>query len=670
MQAAEIESFLTSIQQKIVAKQFDSALSELSEFRARESFNPEAVYMAAVCHRYLGNHGKALEELQELKVRVPEHGRAHQEEGHTYRKMGDHHKALAAFSRACRHNPALTASWKAQIELAQALGRNTQASAAQQQLQYLQSLPQALVAVTDLIAQGKLLKAEEICREFLKQVPHHVEAMRLLAKIGTKLGIYDDAEFLLFGATELQPDNDQLRIDYIQALRKRQKFELATEQAKILLEKEPDNLQFQSIYAVDCMQIGKFDEALKHFNKILTKIPSDPITLTSKGHAHKTQGDLDQAIKSYRNAVTHTATYGEAYFSLANLKTYKFRDEELSAMLTQDSNSNLDHMERVYLYFALGKAFEDKKDYEQSFHFYSQGNALKKAQSQYKAERMTEDLAAQRQACTEKLFETQQGVGCKAPDPIFILGLPRAGSTLLEQILSSHSQVDGTLELPNILSLSQRLRRRSRTSKASPYPEILADLTPEELNTFGEEFIRETKIHRQQAPFFIDKMPNNFRHIGLIKLILPNAKIIDARRNALDCCWSGFKQLFAEGQEFTYDLSDIGQYYRDYVDLMSHWDNVIPEFVLRVNNEDVIEDLEGQVQRILEFCELPFEESCLNFHQTQRNVRTPSADQVRKPVSRAGVAQWKPFEAHLAPLQKALGEELTQLSYEHTETSY
>jgi len=313
----------------------------------------------------------------------------------------------------------------------------------------------------------------------------------------------------------------------------------------------------------------------------------------------------------------------------------------------------------VYLCFALGKAYEDRADYEKSFVYYARGNQLKKVQSRYDAERMHEEFEAQKEICTMELFERNADAGDPAPDPIFILGLPRAGSTLLEQILSSHSQVDGTLELPNILSLSQRLRRRRKEGGADAgiagYPAGLPELNAEELTSFGREYLADTRIHRQQAPFFIDKMPNNFRHIGLIKLILPNAKIIDARRQPMACCFSGFKQLFAEGQEFTYSLEDIGRYYRGYIDLMDHWDSVLPGHVLRVMHEDVVDDLEGQVRRMLDFCRLPFEPACLRYYETERNVRTPSSEQVRQPIFRDSVEQWRHYEPWLGPLQTARG---------------
>jgi tetratricopeptide (TPR) repeat protein len=486
-------------------------------------------------------------------------------------------------------------------------------------------------------------------------VPHHVEGMRLLADIGVRLGVLEDAEFLLESALKFEPDNARVRIDYIQALRKRQKFAAALEQARLLLATAPDNPQFKSLFAIESMQTGDYETALSTFDEILAQLPADPVTLTSKGHALKTCGDYEDAVEAYQAVIRSTPHHGEAYYSLANLKVYSFSDAEIEEMHAQESNSNLSHMDRVHLNFALGKAYEDRGDFATSFRYYEQGNRLKKLQTTYRAEQMTEDLKAQRDVCTAELFERRSGCGYEALDPIFIVGLPRAGSTLLEQILSSHSQVDGTLELPNILSLSQRLRRRARQEGTTQYPGILDELSDEELEAFGKEYIDDTRIHRQDAPFFIDKMPNNFRHIGLVHLILPNAKIIDARRHPMACCFSGYKQLFAEGQEFTYDLEDVGLYYRDYVDLMDHWDTVLPGKVLRVQYEDVVNDTVHEVRRILDYCGLPYEDACVNFHETKRSVRTPSSEQVRQPIYTSGLEQWRNYEAWLEPLKSALG---------------
>ncbi len=655
MEAKRLVPDLGTIQDKIVAKQFDDALTDLTRVLQADPGNADALYMSAVCSRYKRDFDGALEFLSKLKAVAPEHGRAHQEEGHACRDMGRHDEALAAYARACRFNPALEASWRGQAEILARQGRTEQAAQARAQLEALKSLPRPLVAVLDLIAQGKLLKAEDICRQFLKKVPHHVEAMRLLADVGSRLGVLDDAEFLLASALKFEPDNIRVRIDYLQILRKRQKFAAALAEAQQLLEKSPQNPQFQSLFATVSMQVGDYDTALATFDGILEALPGDAVTLTSKGHAHKTCGQYDEAVAAYHAAIDSTPHHGEAYYSLANLKVYSFDDDEITRMRAQEDSENLSFMDRVYLNFALGKACEDEQDYAASFRYYARGNSLKKTQSTYDATRMSEDLAAQREACTAELFQKRSGSGYDAPDPIFIVGLPRAGSTLLEQILSSHSQVDGTLELPNILSLSQHLRRRSRDGDASPYPAILHELADEELEAFGRQFIEDTRIHRQDAPFFIDKMPNNFRHIGLIHLILPNAKIIDARRHPMACCFSGFKQLFAEGQEFTYDLADVGHYYRDYVELMDHWDRVLPGKVLRVQYEDVVRDVRGQVERMLDYCGLPFEDACVSFYETRRSVRTPSSEQVRQPIYEQALEQWRHFEPWLEPLKIALG---------------
>ena len=649
---------LARIKQSIIAKEFKDALNALDSFMDQESPPPDALYMQAVCYRYTNQLQLALDSLDKLKLVCPDHGRAHQEEGHTYRALGQSLLALRSYERASHYNPALEASLRAQLELLNSKEDSGQIERIQANLDRLSKIPKPLIGVMDLISQGKLLKAEDLCRKFMQKVPDHIEGMRLLADIGLRLGVLEDAEFLLESASAMEPTNTDVRIDYINALRKRQKYAKALAQAQSLTSSAPENLKFQSIFAIECMHSGDFEKAIERFDTILENLPGDPVTLTSKGHALKTKGASEEAVSSYRDAIQSHRAHGEAYYSLANLKTYRFEDDEILSMRELTKDRNLSFMDRVYLNFSLGKALEDRQDYRESFKHYEQGNLLKKTQSRYDAGQMSLELKAQREFLNSSFFSEHKDVGYAAKDPIFILGLPRAGSTLLEQILSSHSQIDGTLELPNIISLAQRLRRLSIGGDTPGYPQILLDLDSKAWEEYGRTFIEDTRIHRQGAPLFIDKMPNNFRHIGLIKLILPNAKIIDARRNPLDCCFSGFKQLFAEGQEFTYDLRDIGQYYRDYLDLMDHWEKMLPGFILRVNNEDVISDLEGEVRRMLNFCELEFEESCLLFHQTKRDVRTPSAEQVRQPVSRAGVNTWKPFEEFLSPLKEALGKEV------------
>ena len=643
------EERLAAAQKAMQAGDFAGGLADAQRVLADRPDDGEALYMAAVAQRYLGEHAQADETLAKLHAAMPEYGRAWQEAGHLARARNRLAEAIDAFTRATRFNPALEASWRALAELQ----TGAAAHSARKQADRIAALPRELVAVTNHLHEGRLLRAEELCRAYLRAHPKDVEGMRLLAQIGIKLGILDDAEFLLESARVFAPDNVQIRLDYIDALRRRQKFAKAREEAQALYESDPGSPLFQSHLAIESMQTGDYERAFALFDAVLQRLPADPATLTSKGHALKTTGRTDEAVESYRAATDAKPDHGDAWYALANLKTYNFTDAELAAMEAQVARPDLAFMDRVHLCFALGKAQEDRGNYEASFAHYERGNALKRAQTRYDADRMSEELARQREVCTPELFAKHEGAGCDAPDPIFILGLPRAGSTLLEQILASHSQVDGTMELPDILALAHRLR--GRKAGRSLYPQVLHDLTDEQLTKFGEQFIANTRIHRGSAPFFIDKMPNNFRHIGLIHLILPNAKIIDARRAPMDCCFSGFKQLFAEGQEFTYGLTEIGRYYSDYVELMAHWDAVLPGKVLRVQHEDVLDDPEGQIRRMLDHCGLPFEDACLDFHRTKRAVRTASSEQVRQPINRSGQGAWVPFDPWLGDLREALG---------------
>ena len=656
MTATETAEQLQSIQQLVASEQFAVALGQLTALLDEHAEEPDVLYMTAVCHRYLRQWDDAQSYLDRLLRLAPEHGRGHQERGHLLRAQEMPAAALRSYQRACQMNPALDASWRGQLEMALQVNDEVQANQARHQLQRLQALPKPLVAATDLLAQRKLLKAETLCRQFLQKVPRHVEAMRLLADIGVRLGAMDDAEFLLESAVLFEPDNQQVRIDYVQVLRKRQKFANALAQAKLLLDSAQDNPQFQSLYAIELMQTGDYTGALGYFDKVLARLPGDAITLTSRGHALKTSGQQQEAVESYRMALAGHPDHGEAYYSLANLKTYRFTAAEISRMQQQEGSVSANPMSQVYLMFALGKAHEDLGEYSTAFNYYQQGNGLKRAQSGYDAQKMGVELQAQTTFFSKDVFTSRPDSGDPACDPIFIVGLPRAGSTLLEQILASHSSVDGTLELPNILSIAQSLRRRGQGEGSAEYPAIIAEMSALELRELGEKYLAETAIHRQDAPYFIDKMPNNFRHVGLIKLILPNAKIIDARRHPMACCFSGYKQLFAEGQEFSYDLDDLSSYYRDYVALMDHWQTVLPSDVLQVNYEQVVGDLEGQVRRILDYCGLPFEPQTLQFHDTERSVRTASSEQVRQPLYRGGLDQWRHFSEQLQPLEEQLSD--------------
>lgn len=654
MDEKETAELILNAQRQLYAGQTQEALATIDNVLQAHPNATEALYVKAVCHRYLNNFDQALDALDKLKHNDPGFGRAYQEEGHLRLAQDKKPEALSLFQLACTANPALDASWRAQASLMAEFGRSSEATQAKAQADRLAALPRELLAVSNFIHEGKLLKAESLCRKFLQINPHHIEAMRLLADIGARLSSLEEADFLLESALEFDPKNIQARLDYIAVLRKRQKHDKALAQAKYLLDDDPENPVFQSHYAVECLQANDLEAALAMFDKVLKKLPSDAATLTSKGHVLKTIGRQQDAIESYRAAIKANPAHGDAFHALANLKTYIFPDGEHDAMMKVERDTYVNTAARIQLCFALGKSFDDRDDYESAFELYHRGNELKRRQSRYDANQMDAEFAAQKAVCTKGLFSRHDGGGCTVPDPIFIVGLPRAGSTLLEQILASHSQVDGTFELPNIIALSHRLRGHKKIDAADGYPNCLNTLSADELKKLGEKYIEDTRMHRKGAPYFIDKMPNNFRHIGLIHLMLPNAKIIDARRGAMDCCFSGFKQLFAEGQEFTYGLKEVGQYYRGYVDLMDHWNQNLPGRILKVQYEDVVADLEGQVKRILDYCGLPFEGACLSFHKTTRAVRTASSEQVREKINTKGLEQWRPYEPWLGPLAEAL----------------
>jgi tetratricopeptide (TPR) repeat protein len=622
--------------------------------------NAEALYIQAVTLRYLDEPAQALETLERLKAQQPAHARGWQEEGHNFKLLGDFRRATAAYQRAVDLNPARLASWRELADLHRRQRNLPASELAQAEYDRLSKLPPELVSVTSLIHDGKLYRAEQLCRAFLRKNPHHIEAMRLLAMLGVKLFVYDDAEFLLESCVEFAPDYWLARYDYVNVLHKRQKFEKALAQAGILLETYPDNHAFQLAFANENVAVGNFDTALELYDRVIERHPNFAQPYLSRGHALKTVGRLEDAVESYRSAYRVKPDFGDAFWSLANLKTYRFTDDEVARMLEQIEAPATSNVNRFHMCFALGAAYEARRDFARSFAFYEQGNLLKKKDVRYDPDLQDRALQRQMEFCTPELFEDKAGMGGAYADPIFIVGLPRAGSTLLEQILASHSQIDGTMELPNIIALAHRLNGRRFVSEEARYPKILTELSAEKLQRFADAFIEDTRFHRKGAPYFIDKMPNNFQHVGLIHLILPNAKVIDARRHPMACCFSGFKQLFADGQEFTYGQEEIARYYRGYVALMEHWDRVLPGKVLRVHYEHLVADLESQVRRILDFLGLPFEEGCLRFYRTDRSVRTPSSEQVRQPIYRSGLEHWRNFEPWLDVLKRELAAEIAR----------
>ncbi len=641
-----------NIKQAIAQAQFKRAIKLAQETLGRSPSEKEQVdtqYLLAVALRLDKQLLLALSTALQLSKAQPSHARAFQEVAYCYRELGQPKETAMAFYKAVQLNPALLSSWRELEKLYRQMGNGEAAKLASSQVAYLSGLPAPILGARDLMHESELHKADQVCRHYLQQHKHDAEALLLLAEIGIQLKVYGEAEFLLESCLELYPDHAAAGMAYLKLLSKMGKFEQAYKLAEKLLQGAPGSAPLLSARASALVGIGQVGQAIAQYQELLQGNPDQPGIQLLLGHAQKAAGDLPAAIQAYQQAYHYKADFGDAFWSLANTKTYQFTGQEMAQMrqCSQDPALALD--DRIHMLFALGKAYEDAGDYAESFDLYAQGNALKQQSLGYQPEFIEKQVQAQIEHCPKSLFDQLGAAGEPAPDPIFILGLPRSGSTLLEQILASHPMVDGTMELHNILGLVSRLR-----GQQNRYPELLGQLEPCYFQSFGQQYLQETQVYRRTAPFFIDKMPNNFVHIGLIKLILPNAKIIDARREPMACCFSNFKQLFGEGQEFSYSLESLGRYYQAYLNMMAHWDEVLPGAVLRVQHEDVIDDLEGQVCRLLEYCGLPFEQACVEFHKTKRTVKTPSSEQVRQPIYRDGLAQWRHFEPYLQELKAVL----------------
>ena len=643
--------------------QHEEALDRATAWLAIYPENRDLLLAAATSLRYLRRVDEAFAALDRLEAGHPMFSRLHEERGLCFVQLKDAPNAIAALLRAVHINPALPASWSMLEGLNRMTGNLAEAGLAADHVATLKALPPEVVTATALFSDGDLKPAEDIIRAFLLKTGNHPEAMRLLARIGLACDVLDDAETLLEAVLELEPDYRAARYNYAETLIKRQKYVLATMQVDRLLAQDPKNGDYRTLAATAAVGLGHNERAIAIYEDMLADAPAGhhlswdvPLWL---GHALKTVGRVPEAIVSYRRAAQARPNFGDAYWSLANLKTYAFSDAEMDVMRREEAAATTHLVDRYHLCFALGKAYEDRSDFAQSWTFYERGNALKRSDSHFHIEAIEANTAQQIKTASRAFFETRRGWGAPAADPIFILGLPRAGSTLIEQILASHSQVEGTHELSDIQRIALELQGPDGDDSHPRYPAILADLDEAALRDLGQRYLDETRIYRTGKAYFIDKMPNNFRHVGLIHLMLPNAKIIDARREPMACCFSNLKQLFAQGQEFTYSIDDIARYYRTYLELMRHWDDALPGRVLRVQHEDVVDDLESSVRRILDYCGLPFEAGCVEFHKTQRHVRTPSSEQVRRPIFRDSLDQWTNFEPWINPLKTALGDALT-----------
>lgn len=636
----------------------------LAEAQAREILrvmpgHPEATLLLAMALRRRGGPGPALEVLEPVIRGRPQWPPVHQEAGLALADLGLGRAAVAALSRAVALDPRLTAAWGALADQLVLAGDEAGADTARaQQIRASTSDPQLLEAAAAL-CDNRLAVAERLLKPYLAAHPTNAAAIRMLAEVAARLGRNEDAEALLARCVELAPGFAEARHNHATILYRLNWAEEALTELDWLTARNPAHPGYRNLKAAALGRVGDYQGAIDLYDELLKAYPDQPKAWMSYGHSLKTVGRQADAIEAYRRAIALTPQLGDAWWSLANLKTVRFSDEDAATMEAQLARADISDEDRFHLHFALGKALEDADRFEESFAHYRDGAALRRKAVEYDAENTSAHAARSRAVLTRAFFEERQGWGSDAPDPIFIVGLPRAGSTLVEQILASHSAVEGTQELPDIIAIARRLGGRARRDKPSTYPEMLTGLDADACRALGEEYLERTRIHRKLGrPFFIDKMPNNFAHAGLIHLILPRAKIIDARRHPLGCCFSAFKQHFARGQTFTYDLTELGRYYADYVTLMAHYDAVLPGVVHRVIYEQMVADPEGQVRALLDYCGLQFEPGCLKFYENDRAVRTASSEQVRRPIFTDGVDQWRSYEPWLGPLKAALGDSL------------
>ena len=598
----------------------------------------------------------AAEQAAEILKVFPDQPHALALSGLALGKVGQGEAAIEALRRAVQLKPDLPDAWRALGDHYSALEMRDAADAAfAQHIRYSTRDPKLMNAALAL-AENRIPEAEHELREHLKRHPTDVAAIRMLAEVAARIGRMGDAEILLSRCVELAPGFTAARQNYAMVLHRQNKPAQAMAEVNRLLADEPGNPGMRNLKAAILGRTGDFEDSIALYKAVLADYPRQPKVWMSLGHALKTAGKTAPSIEAYRRCIELAPEFGEAWWSLANLKTFRFSADEIAIMRTQLERTDLTNDDRFHFHFSLGKALEDAGEYAESFSHYAAGNALRRKLIRYDADDNEAHVTRSKRLFTREFFAQRAGWGFEAPDPIFVVGLPRSGSTLIEQILASHSQVEGTQELPDITMIARVVGNRTTRTEGSAYPRALAKFSADEVRALGEKYIAQTRIQRKTAaPFFIDKMPNNFAHVGLIHLILPNAKIVDARRHPMGCCFSCFKQHFARGQNFTYELGEIGRYYRNYVELMAHFDAVLPGRVHRVLYENMVDDTEGEVRRLLAYCGLPFEESVLRFHENQRAVRTASSEQVRQPIFRDGVDQWRHYEPFLAPLENALG---------------
>ena len=607
-----------------------------------------------------GAHEEAVSLLSRAVKAAPGHAKAQEDLGTLLLNLDRAEEALSHLERAQELRPPHAALLSKLSAAHQRLGRNGKADELRRDAAALSPTQAKLDEATRLFVKGQFRESEKLAQELVRENPHDVNAALLLARLAMMGNCYDDAQKILEKIIETQPRFIAAWHDLGTVLKELHLYEEAVDVLEKALGLDPKNALTHYYHGAALAMAARPADAVSSYQRAVSIDPELPGAHIGLGHVLKTIGDQEGGIEAYRKAIDLRPNFGETYYSLANLKTFRFTEQDVLQMSERLANESLPVECRVHFAFSLGKAHEDQKDYDQAFDYYSRANQLHRDTIAYDPVQTEVAHERMRHIFNAPFFQgLSADSGCQQADPIFIVGLPRSGSTLLEQILASHSQVDGTSELPDISMIAQGL---TQPRSGQIFPQCMTDLTEPAIAALGEQYLKQTRRHRGAAPFFTDKMPNNFAYVGFIKTILPNAKIIDARRHPMDSCFGCFKQHFARGQTFTYDLFELGEFYLEYCELMDHWDGVLPGAVLRVQYEHVVADLETQVERILEFCELPFEESCVNFYETERAVRTASSEQVRQPIYSGSVQTWTRYGAHLDSLKGILEPVFPDLS--------
>lgn len=644
---------------RLLQRQPALAAEQAREILAVVGPHPEAEWLLAQADARLGRWEEASGRLQALVKRLPGMAIAWRELGRLHLVRGDAAGADACLRRAVALAPSDPEAWRLRADLLRERGDEDDAQAAQAQaLRHATRDPRLMAAADALVAQ-RLPEAERLLKQHLRESPTDVAAIRMLAEVAARLGRLQDAASLLARCLELAPAFQAARQNYAMVLHRANQPESALAQVNQLLDRDAGDPAARNLKAVLLCRLGDYVPAIALYDEILRDFPAHARIWLSLGHALKTAGQRERAIEAYRRSLALEPGFGEAYWSLANLKTFRFEPADRGAMLAQLERTDLDPEQRAQFHFALGKLHEDAGEPGEAFRHYAEGNALRRAGVPYRADDASARVRRSVALFTPEFLRGRAEAGCPADDPIFVVGLPRSGSTLVEQILSSHPQVEGTMELPEVIAITHELRKEGAATGAGSYHEVLAALPPRRLRELGEAYLARTRVQRKTgAPRFIDKMPNNFFHVGLIHLMLPNARIVDTRRHPMACGFSGFKQYFARGQNFSYGLADLGRYYRDYLALMAHFDAALPGRVHRVVYERMVDDTEGEVRRLLDYCGLSWDDACLRFFENDRPVRTASSEQVRQPIYRQGLDQWRAFEPWLDPLADALGSAL------------